>query len=514
MWDSRYMEELNAKRQQALQGGGAARVEKQHKSGKLTARERLNILFDPGTFVEVDNLMELRSDNFGLQKKKVPGDGVVTGYGLVNGRKVFAYAEDFTVIGGSLGEIHAQKICRVMDMAIESRRPFVGINDSGGARIEEGIDSLNGYAGMFLRHTKASGMIPQIAVILGPCAGGACYSPGLCDFIFMSEDVSRMFITGPAVIKEVTHEEVSSYDLGSARVHMEKSGVCHFAYKGDKEVLMGVRQLLSYLPDNCDSRMAPVKGKSVDTTRKIPEIVPDNQRRIYDVRDVINTFVDKGTFFEVQRDFARNIVVGFARLEGRTIGLVANNPQVYGGSLDCDGSDKAARFVRVCDAFNIPLVSLVDIPGFFPGKAQEQSGIIRHGAKMLYAFSEATVPKVCLIMRKAFGGGYIAMNSKGIGADIVYAWPIAQIAVMGADGAVNIIFKKQMEAAEDPAAERERLIEEYEAKFMSPYAAAARGYVDEVIAPDETKRKLVTALEILKHKKAIPVRRKHANIPL
>ena len=516
MWDSKYRSELENRRASAAAAGGEKRVENQHKKGKLTARERLAYLFDGGSFTELESLIESQETRFGMDKKMISGDGVVIGYGKINGRTVYASAQDFTVIGGTLGEYHSKKICRIMDMALTAKAPYISINDSGGARIEEGITALDGYSGIFFRNTRASGIIPQISVILGPCAGGACYSPAITDFIFMTKTTANMFITGPAVVKTVIGEEISANDLGGADVHAQKSGVVHFTYDDDYSCLDGVKKLLSYLPDNCDRRPPIVKGTPVDDSARLEQIVPDNKRKAYDMKSVINTFVDEGSFFEIQKDFARNIVVGFARLEGETIGIVGNNP--YGGiagSLDIDSSEKAARFVRFSDCFNIPILTLVDVPGFMPGSKQEHGGIIRRGAKLLYAYAEATVPKVTLILRKAYGGAYIAMNSKGLGADIVYAWPIAETAVMGADGAVNIMFGKQIEASSDPAAERERLIGEYEKEFMTPYIAAERGFIDEVILPEETGAKIKDAFAALKNKDRNAVGyRKHGNIPL
>lgn len=530
--------ELDNRRQKALVGGGQSKIDKQHASGKMTARERIEVLLDPGTFVEVDGFIESRIDDFDLDKRRVPGDGVVTGYGEIDGRQVFVASEDFTVIGGTLGEYHSFKICRIQDMAMEMKAPLICINDSGGARIEEGISSLSGYSGMFLRHTKASGVIPQIAVILGPCSGGACYAPAICDFIFMVNDISKMFITGPNVVKTVINEEVSVEELGGAQVHARKSGVSHFTYDTEKECLMGVRKLLSYLPSNWMEkpptinnqerqsilpRVGKVFGK-VDNSKvavsqkakaeKIKDIVPDNSRHAYDVLEVIDCIVDAGSFFEVQKDFATNAVVGWCRMEGKVVGIVANQPNSMGGSLDYHASDKIARFIRFCDCFNIPLITLIDVPAFLPGTAQEHNGIIRHGAKILYAYSEATVPKISLIMRKAYGGAYIAMNSKEMGADIVFAWPIAEIAVMGADGAVNIAFKRKIKAADDPAAMRARCKAEYEERFLNPYVAAARGYVNVVIKPEETREALVKALRGLKNKHVESPKKKHGNIPL
>lgn len=539
-WDEA-IKDLDNRREKALLGGGQARIDKQHKIGKLTARERIDILLDKGTFVEVDGFIESRIDDFDLDKKRVPGDGVVTGYGKIDGRLVFVASEDFTVIGGTLGEYHSFKICRIQDMAMEMKAPLICINDSGGARIEEGISSLSGYSGMFLRHTKASGVIPQIAVILGPCSGGACYAPAICDFIFMVKDISKMFITGPNVVKTVINEEVSVEELGGADVHAKKSGVSHFTYDTENDCLMGVRKLLTYLPssnldtppvvktiDEKQSLLFSVNkvlnkmgnlGKTFvknneDRSYKLKDIVPDNSRHAYDVHEVVECVADNGSFFEVQKEFAQNVVVGFGRMEGNVVGFVCNQPAVMGGSLDYHASDKMARFIRFCDCFNIPLVTLIDVPAFLPGTAQEHNGIIRHGAKVLYAYSEATVPKISLIMRKAYGGAYIAMNSKEMGADIVYAWPIAEIAVMGADGAVNIAFKRKIKEASDPYAAREEYKREYEERFLNPYVAAARGYVNEVIKPEETRKAILKALSALEGKKAEGPYKKHGNIPL
>lgn len=531
--------ELEMRREKAKSGGGSSKIEKQHAIGKLTARERIQMLLDKDTFVEVDGFVESRIDDFDLDKRRVPGDGVVTGYGEIDGRLVFVASEDFTVIGGTLGEYHSFKICRIQDMAMEMKAPLICINDSGGARIEEGISSLSGYSGMFLRHTKASGVIPQIAVILGPCSGGACYAPAICDFIFMVRDISKMFITGPNVVKTVINEEVSVEELGGAEVHARKSGVSHFTYDSEGECLMGVRKLLSYLPANNTEKAPTVKyngerqsflygvnkriGKvgsinkilpKGDRAGRIRDIVPDNSRRAYDVKEVIDCIVDEDSFFEVQKDFALNAVVGWGRMQGRVVGFVANQPAAMGGSLDYHASDKIARFIRFCDCFNIPLVTLVDVPAFLPGTAQEHNGIIRHGAKILYAYSEATVPKITVIMRKAYGGAYIAMNSKEMGADMVFAWPIAEIAVMGADGAVNIAFKRKIKAAPNPQAMREQCKKEYEDRFLNPYVAASRGYVNEVIKPEETRERLLKALRALKNKSVETPHKKHGNIPL
>lgn len=511
MWEKSIFDRLSDKRAASLAGGGAARTQKQHDAGKLTARERLEILFDSGTFTEVGGLVESRIPDFGMDTKKVPGDGVITGYGKVNGQLVFASSEDFTVVGGTLGESHALKICQIQDMALNARAPIVMINDSGGARIEEGLNSLNGYSGIFLRNTKASGVIPQIAVVMGPCAGGACYSPAICDFVFMVENTSYMFITGPQVMKTVTNEVITAGELGGARIHASKSGVAHFTYKNDRLCLEGVRTLLSYLPQNNRAPVPVVAGEVQDHSDRIQEIVPQNPRKGYDVRSVIETMVDRGSFFEIQREWAQNTVIGLGRMDGRTVGFVANQPLYMGGSLDYHASDKMARFIRMCDCFNIPLVVLVDASAFLPGVVQEHNGIIRHGAKILYAFSEATVPKISLIMRKAYGGAYIAMNSKRMGADIVFAWPIAELAVMGAEGAVSIICRRAIE--EDPSC-KDTLAREYEEQFLNPYIAAARGFIDEVIAPEDTRRKIADALEMLRGKQYSTPWKKHGNIPL
>jgi len=514
MWNQEKMAELSRRREAVEAAGGEARVSKQRASGKLTARERLLWLFDDGTFAEMGDMVSTRATGFGMERKSFPGDGVITGCGRIHGRLVFASSQDFTVNGGALGEAHARKICEAMDKALDMKTPFISINDSGGSRIEEGIDSLSGYGEIFLRNSICSGVIPQISVIMGPCAGGACYSPGITDYIFMVEKTSQLYITGPAVVKTVTGETVTVEDLGGPAVHMSKSGVAHFAYPDDEACLNGVRRLLGYLPQSNLERPADVPGIPVDASREIEEIVPDNSRRSYDVRRVIQCFADQGSFFEVQRDFATNMVVGFARVDGKSVGIVANQSNSLSGALEINSSDKASRFIRFCDCFNIPLISLVDVPAFVPGANQESNGIIRHGAKLLYAFSEATVPKICLIMRKAFGGAYVAMNSKSIGADIVYAWPIAEIAVMGADGAVSVIGRRSIDASKDKEAKRLEMIEEYNNQFMNPYVAAQRGLVDQVIYPAETRQKLAEALCILENKKSQNPWRKHGNIPL
>lgn len=513
MWDEK-LADLDARREAAHMGGGQARIDKQHERGKLTARERLDILFDEGTFVEINTLMTTRTTNFGMDKKKTPGDGVVTGYGRVNGRVVFASSQDFTVGGGALGEYHALKIANVMDMAMNAKAPFIEINDSGGARIEEGIDSLNGYAGMFRRHTQMSGVAPQIAVIMGPCAGGACYAPALCDFIFMTRQNGQMYITGPKVIKEVTGEVVTTAELGGADVHMNLSGVAHFVYDDDTSCLMGVRKLLEYLPENYLEKPPVAAPAKKYYHKRLRDIVSPNMKISYNMYEVIDELADLDSFIEVQSGFARNIIVGFIKMEGKTVGVVANKPDYIAGSLDYNAGDKAGRFIRFCDCFNIPILTLVDVPAFLPGKEQEHSGIIRHGAKILYAYSESTVPTVTVILRKAFGGAYIGMDSKGMGADFVFSWPVAEIAVMGAEGAVGIIGKRQIDAAEDPEAKRNELISEYEDKFMNPYIAAERGYIDEVIRPEETRSRVLDAFAMLEQKqKSIPDK-KHGNIPL
>lgn len=513
MWDEK-LEELEARRSKAVNGGGQARIDKQHQRGKLTARERLDILFDEGTFVEINNLMKSRTTDFGMDKKAIPGDGVVTGYGKVNGRVVFASSQDFTVGGGALGEYHAMKIGNAMEMAMDAKAPFIEINDSGGARIEEGIDSLNGYGKMFRMHTLMSGVAPQIAVIMGPCAGGACYSPALCDFIFMTEQNGQMYITGPKVIKEVTGEIVTTKELGGAEVHMNKSGVAHFVYPDDTTCLEGVRRLLSYLPENFEEKPPVSEPVKKYYHKRLRDIVSPNMKISYDMHEVIDEIADIDSFIEVQTGFAQNIIVGFIKLEGRTVGVVANQPNFLAGSLDYNSGDKAGRFIRFCDCFNIPILTLVDVPAFLPGKGQEYNGIIRHGAKILYAYSEATVPMVSVILRKAFGGAYIGMDSKGLGADFVYAWPIAEIAVMGADGAVNIIAGRKIEASENPEEARAEAIKEYEDKFMNPYIAAERGYVDEVIRPEETKERVLKAFDMLSQKSRDGIKKKHGNIPV
>jgi propionyl-CoA carboxylase beta chain len=505
--------ELNAR---AEAGGGAERIRKQHEQHKLTARERLEALLDAGSFVELDKLKTHRCADFGMADTKILGDGVVTGYGQVDGRKVFVYAQDFTVFGGALSRAHAEKICKVMDLAMQVGAPVIGLADSGGARIQEGVESLGGYADIFLRNVLASGVIPQISVIMGPCAGGAVYSPAMTDFIFMVQGSSYMFITGPDVIKTVTHEEVTKEDLGGGRTHNEKSGVAHFLSRDDASGLELVRELLSYLPGN-NAEDPPSRPSSDDSNRQTPElvgVVPENPNKPYDIKVIIDAAVDDGVFFEVQPLFAPNIVVGFARLGGRSVGVVANQPAHLAGCLDIDASIKAARFVRFCDCFNIPLVTFVDVPGFLPGTGQELGGIIKHGAKLLFAFAEATVPKVTVITRKAYGGAYDVMSSKHIRADINYAFPTAEIAVMGPEGAVNVIFKNEIARSKDPEKERQRLITDYRATFANPYKAAELGYIDEVIPPEILRPRLIGALEMLRDKRQTNPPKKHGNIPL
>ncbi len=502
------IDQMNARKAHIREGGGAVRIEKQHAKGKYTARERLEKLFDEGTFVELDMFVKHRCTNFGMEKKDLPADGVVTGYGTVNGRLVYAYSQDFTVSGGSLGQQHAHKIWKVQDMAMRNGAPCIGINDSGGARIQEAVDALSGYGGIFFRNTRASGVIPQISVIMGPCAGGAVYSPAITDFIFMVKNTSQMFITGPSVIETVTGEKVTFEELGGAMAHNEKSGVAHFACEDEDDCIEKIRTLLSYLPNN-NLETAPVIEPS-DAPNRMDEaldtVIPDNPNMPYDMHDVIAGIVDQGSFFEVQEHFAKNLLIGFARVDGMSVGVVANQPKVMAGCLDVNASDKAARFVRFCDAFNIPLLTLVDVPGFLPGVNQEHTGIIRHGAKLLYAYSEATVPKVTVITRKAYGGAYIAMCCRELGADQVMAWPTAEIAVMGPSGAANIIFRK----APDKEAQTQKYIED----FSTPYVAAERGYADMVIEPKETRPLVVTAFHALENKRETRPEKKHGNMPL
>ncbi|MCL2060094.1 MAG: methylmalonyl-CoA carboxyltransferase [Oscillospiraceae bacterium] len=507
---------LRNRREKLLESGGAERIEKQRAAGKSTARERLDALFDAGTFVEVDAFAESRAVEFGMAAKRIPGDGVVAGYGSVDGRLAFASSQDFTVIGGSLGEMHAKKIVKVMDMALKMGAPYISLNDSGGARIEEGLDALYGYGEIFTRNTHASGVIPQISVILGPCAGGAVYSPAITDFIFIVDKTANMFITGPQVVSAVTGENVTAEQLGGARTHTAISGVAHVRAPDEASCFAQLKRLLGFLPDNNLSDPERALGAD-DPGRPVPEldaIIPDEANRAYDVCDVLRGIVDGGDFFEIQPDYARNIVIGFGRMNGNTTGFIANQPNHLAGSLDVNSSDKAARFVRFCDCFNIPVVTLTDVPAFLPGVGQEHSGIIRHGAKLLYAFAEATVPKINVILRKAYGGAYIAMNSRHLGADMVFAWPTAEIAVMGPDGAANIIFRKEIADAADPVKARADKITEYTEKFSNPYVAASRGYVDDVIAPSETRMRLISALEMLSSKRESRPSKKHGNIPL
>lgn len=507
---------LREKKAQAEQGGGTARVQKQHEAGKLTARERIEFLLDEGSFEEFDKLVVHRSKDFGLEQQIYPGDGVITGYGLIDGRKVFVFAQDFTVFGGSLSETHAEKICKVMDLAMRVGAPIIGLNDSGGARIQEGVVSLGGYADIFLRNTLASGVVPQISCIMGPCAGGAVYSPAITDFNVMVKNTSYMFITGPDVIKTVTHEEVSKEELGGAITHNSVSGVAHFAAESDEHALRLVRELLSFIPsNNLDDPPQAICDDPIDRTEvKLNTIIPAASNQPYDIREVINHIVDDGYFFEVQQMYAQNICVGFARLGGRPVGIVANQPAFLAGVLDINASVKGARFVRFCDCFNIPLVTFEDVPGFLPGVSQEHGGIITHGAKLLYAFAEATVPKVTVITRKAYGGAYCVMASKHIRTDINLAWPTAEIAVMGAEGAVGILYRRELSEAEDKEAARRSRIAELEDKFANPYVAAERGFVDEVIEPSETRPKLIRALALLENKRDSNPPRKHGNIPL
>jgi len=507
---------LRDKREALHAGGGAERIDKQHQQGKLTARERISLLLDENSFQEIGAFVEHRSTNFGLDKQKYLGDGVITGYGTIHGRLVYVYSQDFTVLGGSLSETHAAKICRIMDMAMKNGAPIIGMNDSGGARIQEGVVSLSGYADIFFRNTRASGTVPQLSLIMGPCAGGAVYSPALTDFIFMVEETSYMFVTGPNVVKTVTHEEVSSEDLGGAKTHAEKSGVNHFTAANDVDCIRKARDLITYLPQNANEEAphTPVFSFQASKNKQIEQILPDNANIPYDIKKVIDCLVDDNSFREVHEDFAKNIVVGFARLEGRTVGIIANQPASMAGVLDIDASRKGARFVRFCDSFNIPLLVLEDVPGFLPGTDQEWRGIITHGAKLLYAFAEATVPKITVITRKAYGGAYCVMNSRSLGADLSFAWPTAEIAVMGAKGAAEIIFKREIAAATDPAEKWLEKEAEYADTFANPYRAAERGIIDEVLLPSETRAALTSAYKMLEKKAEALPQKKHGNIPL
>ena len=509
------IEVLKTKLAQANLGGGQKRIDDQHKKGKLTARERLGLLLDEGSFEEIRQLVEHRGRDFGIDKEIYPGDGVVTGYGTIHGRMVYVFSQDFTVFGGSLSETHAEKICKIMDLAMKNGAPVIGLNDSGGARIQEGVVSLGGYADIFYRNTIASGVIPQISAIMGPCAGGAVYSPAITDFIVMVEQTSYMFVTGPNVVKTVTHEDVTSEELGGATAHATKSGVTHLTYANEVECINGLKRLLSYVPQNCDELTPCLPYTPGDETRKaLDSIIPPNPNQPYDIREIIAEIADTDTFFEVHKDYAENIVVGFARLGGRSIGIVANQPAVLAGVLDINSSKKGARFVRFCDCFNIPLLTLVDVPGFLPGTDQEWHGIITNGAKLLYAFSEATVPKITVIVRKAYGGAYDVMNSKHIGADMNYAWPNAEIAVVGAKGAAEIIFRKEISSSPDPNAKLKEVMDSYAENFAHPYKAAARGFIDEVIEPSQTRTKLIRAFKMTENKAVSLPRKKHGNIPL
>ncbi|GAB4502917.1 MAG: acyl-CoA carboxylase subunit beta [Anaerolineales bacterium] len=507
---------LHERRAKSRLGGGAERIEAQHARGKLTARERLDLLLDKGSFREVDPFVVHRTHDFGLEKQKFTGDSVVTGWGTINGRLVYVYSQDFTVFGGSLGEVHAEKIVKIMKMAMKNGAPVIGLNDSGGARIQEGVVSLAGYSDIFLQNTLASGVVPQISAIMGPCAGGAVYSPALTDLIFMTRGSSYMFVTGPEVVKTVTHEEVSFEDLGGASVHSEKSGVCHVAADSEADTLYLIRKVLGYLPQNNmeDPLYVNTGDDPLRADEALDSLIPADPGKPYDIKDVIRLVMDNGDFFEIHENYAMNVVVGFARLGGHSVGIVANQPAVLAGVLDIDASEKAARFIRLCDSFNVPIITFEDVPGFMPGVTQEHGGIIRSGAKLLYAYCEATVPKLTVITRKAYGGAYCVMSSKHIRGDVNLAWPNAEIAVMGPDGAVNIVFRKELEKAEDPAARKAELVKEYREKFANPFVAAERGYIDDVIEPRETRARLINALEMLQNKRDTNPAKKHGNIPL
>ena len=509
----KHLEEMRAA---SRLGGGAPRIEAQHKKGRLTARERIDLLLDKGSFREVDAFVEHRTQDFNLGEQKYLSDSVVTGWGTIEGRLAYVFSQDFTVFGGSLGEVHAAKICKIMDMAMKAGAPVIGLNDSGGARIQEGVVSLGGYADIFLRNTLASGVIPQLSAIMGPCAGGAVYSPALTDFIFMVRNSSYMFVTGPDVVKAVTHEDVSFEDLGGASVHSEKSGVCHIAGENEADTLYLIRKMLSYLPQN-NMEDPPFVQTSDDPLRMeqaLDNIIPESPDKPYDIKEIIRLIVDNGEFYEVQENFAANIVIGFARLGGHSVGIVANQPAVLAGVLDIDASEKSARFVRFLDSFNIPIITFEDVPGFMPGTHQEHNGIIRAGAKLLFAYCEATVPKLTVITRKAYGGAYCVMSSKHLRGDVNLAWPTAEIAVMGPDGAVNIVFRKELERADDPVKRKAELVTEYREKFANPYVAAERGYIDDVIEPKETRPRLINALEMLENKRDANPPKKHGNNPL
>jgi len=512
------IEQLNQMRLRSAAGGGPERVARQHKSGKLTARERIDLLLDPGSFRELDAFVVHRERNFGMDEpdKQFLGDSVVTGWGTINGRLVYVFSQDFTVMGGSLSEVHAEKICKIMDMALKNGAPIIGLNDSGGARIQEGVISLGGYADIFLRNTLASGVIPQLSVIMGPCAGGAVYSPALTDFIFMVKDTSYMFVTGPDVVRAVTHEDVTFEELGGAMTHNTLSGVSHVAANSEEDALFLIREILGYMPQNNmeDPPFEPGKDDPLRTEDALNDIIPEDPSKPYDMKEVIRLIVDEGRFFEIHEHYAQNIVVGFARLGGYSVGIVANQPAVLAGVLDIKASEKAARFIRFCDCFNIPIITFEDVPGFMPGVAQEHGGIIRAGAKLLYAYCEATVPKITVVTRKAYGGAYCVMNSKHIRSDLNLAWPTAELAVMGPEGAVNIIFRQELANAPDPEARRAELVEEYRERFANPYVAAARGFIDDVIIPSETRPRLINALGMLQNKRDSNPPKKHGNIPL
>ncbi len=508
--------ELETKNNEALKGGGADKLAKHKENNRLTARERLEVLLDPASFVEMDRFVTHRSQNFGMGDKKVAGDGVITGYGKINGKLVYVYSQDFTVFGGSMSRTQANKILKIMDMAMKNGAPIIGLNDSGGARIQEGVEALGGYADIFLRNTLASGVVPQISAIMGPCAGGAVYSPSITDFIFMVKDTSYMFVTGPDVIKTVTHEDITKEQLGGALTHNKKSGVAHFAANDDKHCLLLIRELLNFLPSNNvdDPPVIPTNDAPDRIEDALNNFIPDSSKKPYDMLELVKMTVDEGYFLEIHQHYAKNVIVGFARYNGRSVGIVANQPQVLAGCLNIDASKKAARFVRFCDAFNIPIVTFVDVPGFLPGSDQEWNGIITHGAKLLYAYAEATVPKVTIITRKDYGGAYCVMSSKHLRGDVNLAYPTAEIAVMGADGAVNIIFRDAIKKAKNPVDEKARLTSDYEEKFANPYVAAELGYVDEVIEPAMTRKRIIDALEMLKNKKDSNPPKKHGNIPL
>jgi len=510
------IETLRTKKEQAHKGGGEERVAAQHNRGKLTARERLDLLLDKGSFHEVDSFVIHRTSDFGLNKQHYPGDNVVTGWGTIDGRLVYVFSQDFTIFGGSLGEVTAAKIVKVMEMAMKNGAPIIGLNDSGGARIQEGVVSLAGYGDIFLRNTMASGVIPQISAIMGPCAGGAVYSPALTDFIFMVKNTSYMFVTGPDVVKSVTHEDVSFEDLGGASIHSERSGVCHFTAENDPDTLFLIRKLLGYLPQN-NMEDPPYVDPGDDPLREeeaLNSIIPDDPGKPYNMKEVLTNILDNGAFFEVMENYATNVVIGLGRLAGHSVGIVANQPAVLAGVLDIAASEKAARFVRFCDSFNIPIITFEDVPGFLPGTNQEHHGVIRSGAKLLYAYCEATVPKLTVVTRKAYGGAYIVMSSKHIRSDVNFAWPTAEIAVMGPEGAVNVIMRRELEAAEDPAAKKAELVANYKEKFANPYFSAQRGYIDDVIEPRETRARLINALEMLQNKRESNPMKKHGNIPL